>query len=144
MAGNFTCAFCPARGVDFPGSVLLLSVRDIYPWVGKLNAGATESAVLCCAFKLQFRLQLKRGIEMRAVSSIRLALAILACACLTPLYAQYANATIKGIVTDPSGAAVVGAAVELINSGTGERRQATTSSSGNYDFTALPPGEYEV
>jgi len=32
----------------------------------------------------------------------------------------------------------------LINSGTGERRKAGTSTSGNYDFTALPPGEYEV
>jgi len=91
-----------------------------------------------------FGFSLRGGIEMRAVSSIRLVVAILACACLMPLYAQYANATINGIVTDPSGAAVVGAAVELINSGTGERRQATTSSSGNYDFTALPPGEYEV
>ncbi|MGI8992610.1 MAG: TonB-dependent receptor [Bryobacteraceae bacterium] len=61
-----------------------------------------------------------------------------------PLQAQNANATIKGTVTDPSGAAVAGAAVELINSGTGEHRRATTSSSGSYDFTALPPGEYEV
>jgi hypothetical protein len=81
---------------------------------------------------------------MRAIPFIGFAVAILACGWLNPLYAQNANATIKGIVTDPSGAAVVGAAVELINSGTGEHRQSTTSSSGNYDFTALPPGEYEV
>ena len=63
---------------------------------------------------------------------------------LSPLPAQNANAPSQGTVTDPSGAAVAGAAVELINSGTREHCQATTSSSGNYDFTALPPGEFKV
>jgi Carboxypeptidase regulatory-like domain/TonB dependent receptor len=76
--------------------------------------------------------------------SIRLALAIVLGALLSPLHAQNANATIKGTVTDPSGAAVAGSSVDLINTGTGEKRHATTSTSGNYDFTALPPGEYEV
>src|SRR3977135_1522548 len=76
--------------------------------------------------------------------SIRLALAIVLGALLSPLHAQNANATIKGTLTDPSGAAVSGASVDLVNSGTGEKRHATTSTSGNYDFTALPPGEYEV
>ncbi|MDQ6664233.1 MAG: TonB-dependent receptor [Acidobacteriota bacterium] len=80
---------------------------------------------------------------MKSVS-IRLALAILAFSSIAPLQAQNANATIKGTVTDPSGAAVAGAAVELINIGTGEHRRATSSSSGSYDFTALPPGEYSV
>jgi len=76
--------------------------------------------------------------------SARVATAILAFIFLPSLQAQNANAVIKGTVTDPSGAAVAGAAVELINNGTEEHRQATTSTSGNYDFTALPPGEYEV
>jgi hypothetical protein len=81
---------------------------------------------------------------MKAALSIRFALAFLAFTLLSPLYAQDANATIKGNVLDPSGAVVSGASVELVNSGTGEHRHATTSGSGAYDFTALPPGEYEV
>ena len=81
---------------------------------------------------------------MKTLTAIRLALALLLCALLSPLQAQNANAAVKGIVTDPSGAAVAGAAVELINTGTGEHRRATTSAAGNYDFAALPPGEYEV
>ncbi len=81
---------------------------------------------------------------MKFVLFIFLAFAVLVSASLSPLQAQNANATIKGTVTDPSGAAVAGAAVELINSGTSEHRKASTSGSGTYDFTALPPGEYEV
>ncbi len=71
-------------------------------------------------------------------------MALSACALISPLQAQNANATIKGTVVDPSGAAIAGAAMELINTGTGEHRQSKTSGSGSYDFTALPPGEYEV
>jgi type 1 fimbria pilin len=79
---------------------------------------------------------------MKPVLSICLTLAVVLCASLSTLQAQNANATIKGTVTDPTGSVVVGATVELINSGTGEHRKASTSSSGTYSFTALPPGEY--
>ncbi len=81
---------------------------------------------------------------MKHILLFGFALTVLFCALRSPLQAQNANATIKGTVTDPSGAAVPGAAVELSNLGTDEHRRATTSSSGGYDFTALPPGEYEV
>ena len=47
---------------------------------------------------------------MKLVLCIFLAFAVLVCASLSPLQAQNANATIKGTVTDPSGAAVAGAA----------------------------------
>lgn len=63
---------------------------------------------------------------------------------LAPLYAQLSNATIKGTVTDPSGAAIPQASLELVNTGTNEHRTGKTNEQGSYDFTALPPGDYKL
>jgi hypothetical protein len=63
---------------------------------------------------------------------------------LSPLRAQLSNATIRGTVKDPSGAVVVEATVDLTNTGTGEHFQKKTNGEGNYDFPALPPGDYQV
>jgi hypothetical protein len=60
------------------------------------------------------------------------------------LHAQLSNATIRGTVADPSGATVAQATVNLVNTGTGEHWTKQTNQAGNYDFPALPPGEYEV
>lgn len=51
-------------------------------------------------------------------------------------------ATLAGTVTDPSGAAIGGATVQLRGS-SGERR-AKTGKSGRYEITTLPAGEYET
>ena len=51
---------------------------------------------------------------------------------------------ITGLVTDSSGAAVVGATVSVSNKATGAVRRVTTNSDGIYAFPALLPGEYEV
>jgi Carboxypeptidase regulatory-like domain len=58
-------------------------------------------------------------------------------------YAQF-GASISGIVTDPSGAIVPGAALTLRNTATSEQRVATTSSAGIYQFVSLAPGSYEL
>ena len=71
------------------------------------------------------------------------ALLVLAIA-IPPLPAQLSNSTVKGTVVDASGAVVPSANVELVNTGTGERRQEKSRADGRYDFAALPPGEYEV
>lgn len=55
-----------------------------------------------------------------------------------------ATGTISGIVTDASGAAVPGAAVEATNRGTGQVRSATSGSDGFYTIPLLPPGLYDV
>src|SRR5229473_2528249 len=54
------------------------------------------------------------------------------------------TATVAGTVTDQKGAAVPGAAVELINTATNETRTQTTSDTGYYTFVSVPPGNYKV
>jgi hypothetical protein len=51
---------------------------------------------------------------------------------------------IRGRVTDPSGAAVAGAAVIGRNTATGLERSAVSDGSGSYTLRALPPGTYRV
>ena len=54
------------------------------------------------------------------------------------------SASISGIVTDPSGAVVSGAAVTATDTDTGLARDAVTDSAGHYQLFALPLGQYEV
>ena len=54
------------------------------------------------------------------------------------------TASIKGTVTDPSGAAVSGAKVLVKNTARGIERTTQTNSSGDYEVPALPPGNYTV
>jgi hypothetical protein len=60
------------------------------------------------------------------------------------LHAQNFRGGINGVVSDPSGAVVPGAAVELANSGTGITYKAVTSSGGEYEFLDLPIGKYVI
>jgi hypothetical protein len=67
-----------------------------------------------------------------------------ALACLTlPSFAQY-SANIQGTVQDPSGAAVNGARLHLINPNTGQNLSAVTDVSGTYRFLSLAPGQYRL
>jgi hypothetical protein len=59
-------------------------------------------------------------------------------------FAQGGNVTITGTVTDASGAIVTGAEVKVTQKNTGATRAATTNSSGQFNFTALPPTTYTV
>jgi len=54
------------------------------------------------------------------------------------------NATIVGLISDPTKAAVAGAHVTLINEGTGIRATAVSDSGGRYSFPQLPVGNYRV
>jgi len=58
--------------------------------------------------------------------------------------AQRDLGTITGTVTDPSGAAVPGAAITITNVATGESYKLETTSVGDYTRPALPPGTYTV
>ena len=60
-----------------------------------------------------------------------------------PIAAQ-TNGSIGGTVTDPSSAAIPAAAVALTNLGTGQSRQAVSSSDGYFSFTDLQAGRYSL
>src|SRR6202167_2766689 len=54
-----------------------------------------------------------------------------------------ATGTLRGQVTDPSGAVVANAAVAVLTSG-GPTHSTTTSKTGTYEIGNLPPGKYTV
>ncbi len=60
------------------------------------------------------------------------------------LLAQGTTSRVLGVVQDPSGAAVPGASVELINEGTGVSFSTKTSESGAYAFEAVQSGTYTI
>ncbi|HMF74407.1 MAG TPA: carboxypeptidase regulatory-like domain-containing protein [Bryobacteraceae bacterium] len=62
----------------------------------------------------------------------------------TPVWSQEVTATINGVVTDPSGAAVAGAKVTAKDLDKGTPWTTTTSGEGLYTFPRLPIGRYEV
>ncbi len=61
----------------------------------------------------------------------------------TPLFAQ-STGTIRGTVTDPSGAAIARAAVTATDSNTGIRRTEGTNENGIFVFPDLPIGSYAL
>jgi hypothetical protein len=59
------------------------------------------------------------------------------------VFAQYSG-TIRGVVTDPSGAVIAGADVSVINQASGVTRSSKSNDSGEYVFPELAPGTYQV
>lgn len=76
------------------------------------------------------------------MSSRRFAAGLLLLAALAP--AQEFRGTILGQITDPTGAAVPGAQVEVLNADTGTSFKATSNQAGNYQVPFLLPGNYKV
>src|SRR5438477_1284928 len=62
----------------------------------------------------------------------------------TSLFAQTFRGTILGTVTDPQGAVVAGATVNVRNVNTGLERSTATSGDGSYSVPELPIGTYTV
>ena len=60
------------------------------------------------------------------------------------LNAQLTRGFISGTITDPSGAVIVRAHVEITNAGTNEEREMATNQAGVYRFVALEPGAYTL
>ena len=60
-----------------------------------------------------------------------------------PVWAQVSSG-ISGVVVDPSGGTVAGAAVTVKNLETGATRTTTTEETGLYQVLSLPVGQYEV
>jgi len=75
----------------------------------------------------------------------RYAIALVVALFLTAsLVAQVNTASLSGLITDPSGAAVQNVTVTVTNSSTGYIRTVTTDNAGYYAFQNLPIGEYAV
>ncbi|MBV8515641.1 MAG: carboxypeptidase regulatory-like domain-containing protein, partial [Acidobacteria bacterium] len=71
-------------------------------------------------------------------------LAIATLALVPVIAAQSTGGRIRGTVSDPSGAAVIGAKVTLINEATNVSRDVDTSSTGEYLLLEVPVGSYEI
>ncbi len=54
------------------------------------------------------------------------------------------NATLRGLVTDQSGAVLPGASITARNQGTGVERSTLSDETGNYQVAALPVGVYQI
>ncbi len=59
-------------------------------------------------------------------------------------FGQSDRGTITGTVSDPAGAVVANAAIEIKNAETGVVSQSTTTATGNYTIAQVPPGPYEM
>jgi hypothetical protein len=76
----------------------------------------------------------------------------LRCACLLFLFSaalawpqsEAVNAQLSGTIQDQNGASVPGARVSLLNPDAGFSRQFTTNDNGQYTFTLIPPGRYQI
>ncbi len=60
------------------------------------------------------------------------------------LGAQVATADVLGTVTDATGAVVPGAAIQIENVGTSEKRSTVSGPDGTYTFTVLQAGTYQL
>lgn len=60
------------------------------------------------------------------------------------LNAQTSNGTLVGTITDPSGAAVVGAKIDIVDAQTGATRTTDTIANGSYRFDFILPGTYSI
>jgi hypothetical protein len=61
-----------------------------------------------------------------------------------PVFSQTFHGTVSGTVVDVQGAVVAGASVQLVNPGTNFVQTSKSSSSGDFLFTELPVGIYQV
>jgi hypothetical protein len=62
-----------------------------------------------------------------------------------PLFAQSASTgLVTGVVTDPSGAVIVGATVTMTQHGTNVSTSTTTDKDGRYNFPAVTPDDYTM
>src|SRR5579872_2506776 len=90
----------------------------------------------------------KSGVASMRADSVqsfcRAAVLAAACLCLQNMLWGQATTSLRGTVTDPSGAAVAKATVTVKAPAINVERTATTGASGDYSFLALPPGKYTL
>ncbi len=60
------------------------------------------------------------------------------------IFAQSERGSITGLITDPTGAAIAGAELSIVNRDTNAVAKSTTTSTGEFTLPNLPPGNYRV
>jgi hypothetical protein len=83
-----------------------------------------------------------KPVSVRALSLVLLIL--LSFGALVPAWGQFDSASVLGTIKDPSGAAVPGATVELLNIAKGVTATRQTDSNGDYEFANVQPGDYSI
>jgi len=76
--------------------------------------------------------------------SFILVLGLLCFGLAIPAFSQGTNATLSGVVSDPSGAVMPGADLTLTNAASGFEAKSTSNERGEYTFRNLVPGTYEL
>lgn len=86
-----------------------------------------------------------KAVILQSIRQLMLDLAV-AALILTPHSGdgQLLQGTLNGFVTDPSQAAVAGAAVTITNEATNFNRSSVTNSQGGFSFVTLEPGTYTL
>lgn len=78
------------------------------------------------------------------ILSILLLVVVFTLVCAIPASADNLYASIRGTVTDPTGAVISGAKLTATNAATGIAFSTTSSGSGTFTFLQLPIGDYSV
>jgi len=119
------------------GDVMKKLFASSFPWMRSMNNSHAMNSE-------EFAVPATAGL----VKLLRLSMAVLLGTILLVFSArvvgQAVNATLLGTVADSSGAVVAGAKVTIKEMRTGVSRMATTNESGNYQFSDIAPGQYEV
>lgn len=87
---------------------------------------------------------MKVAFTNRAILVFSLAALVLLGSGASSLQAQSTTQAIQGLVSDATGAVIPGATVSYMNLDTGVSASVQTNETGNYTFTLVPVGNYEV
>src|SRR5207302_11487802 len=93
---------------------------------------------------MSYRAKLLAGMPRCFHASSAAILAVLFAFCATTSYGQTLYGSLTGNVTDGTGAAIPHAKVEVLNMGTGLVKTDITDDRGEYLFSALLPGTYQI
>jgi hypothetical protein len=84
----------------------------------------------------------KKSFALRATRTATISAALLIAPSV--VLGQGTTASLSGTVTDASGAVIPNAAITLKNQATSDVRQSTSNGSGDFTFSAVPVGNYEI
>src|SRR5262245_12953013 len=82
--------------------------------------------------------------EPRMRMTFALLVAVLALVNVSAVSAQSATATLSGVVTDETGAAVANVAIVLVHESTSSTRTGATDADGAFTLAGLVPGAYTL